>query len=65
MLCGWLHLYGHVHNTVEDKVVDSIRQTLHDMYKCEVYRAYNVGCMQPYMNYTPRTISEIVASKTR
>ena len=23
-------------------------------------RAYNVGCMMPYMNYTPRTLEEIL-----
>lgn len=23
-------------------------------------RAYNVGCMMPYMNYEPRTLEEIL-----
>ena len=23
-------------------------------------RAYNVGCMMPWMNYTPRTIEQII-----
>ena len=24
------------------------------------YECYNVGCMLPYMNYTPRTLEEII-----
>ena len=26
----------------------------------KILRAYNVGCMLPYMDYTPRTFMEIV-----
>jgi hypothetical protein len=26
----------------------------------DVFEAYNVGCMIPYMDYTPRTLEEII-----
>jgi hypothetical protein len=26
----------------------------------DVFNAFNVGCMLPYMNYTPRTLEEIL-----
>lgn len=29
---------------------------------CPPARAFNVGCMLPYMNYTPRTLKEILKS---
>ena len=28
-------------------------------------RAYNVGCMKLYMNYTPRTLEEIIKSREK
>lgn len=31
--------------------------------KKEELRAYNVGCMRDYMNYTPRTLEEILNSR--
>ena len=31
----------------------------------EVLRAYNVGCMMPYMDYEPKSLTEIVASYER
>ena len=27
------------------------------------YECYNVGCMMPYMDYTPRTLEEIRAGR--
>ena len=30
-----------------------------------ILRAYNVGCMMPYMDYEPRTLSEIVENYER
>ena len=31
------------------------------VYEAEELRAYNVGCMRDYMNYTPRTLEEILS----
>ena len=63
---GSVHLYGHVHNTIEDTF---FRECLENMNKTDfkgrregdkLLRAYNVGCMMPYMDYEPRTLEEIV-----
>lgn len=56
---GWSHLYGHVHAGDEDKYMDEVKK---EMVKrldtpCNMY---NVGCMKPYINYTPRSLDEIV-----
>ena len=54
---GTIHIYGHVHNTFEAKVARDVHERLLKLgYRFE---AYNVGCMQDYMAYTPRTISEL------
>ena len=56
---GTVHLYGHVHNTYEAKIAaDTHRKMAALGYQFE---AYNVGAMQPYMNYTPRTLNELRA----
>jgi calcineurin-like phosphoesterase family protein len=58
-------LCGHVHDTRENNFLN--------IWKAELQRTklnkgdncgsiYNVGCMLPYMNYTPRTIDEILRS---
>ena len=58
---GWYHLYGHVHTTKEYGLVLKAQQDLRDGMglPCNMY---NVGCMMPYMNYTPRTLDEILVS---
>lgn len=54
-----VHLYGHVHNSVEEKCYQEFIQKLNDEYGIKCI-AKNVGCMLPYMNYTPRTLKEIL-----
>lgn len=56
---GGYHFYGHVHNNDEwnfleynKRLIEEHNRTPHNMF--------NVGCMLPYMNYTPRTFDEIV-----
>ena len=58
---GAYHLYGHVHITFEhDLMEDTKRRLIEDHgVQCQMY---NVGCMMPYMDYTPRTLDEIVGS---
>ena len=53
-----IHLYGHVHNSEEEKWYRTFIDILNaNGIACE---AYNVGCMIPYMDYTPRTLKEIL-----
>jgi calcineurin-like phosphoesterase family protein len=55
---GTVHIYGHVHNSYEAKLCADLYQKLNKLKKYPI-EAYNVGCMQPYMGYTPRTIEEL------
>lgn len=58
------HLCGHVHNTRENMFLEKWRQELKET-RSEPGHSYgniiNVGCMMPYMNYTPRTLDELLA----
>lgn len=63
---GTIHLYGHTHNTYENEFYQECLRRLNienltRSEKCyDIVRAYNVGCMMPYMNYEPRTLKEIL-----
>lgn len=59
MYYGWLHFYGHVHNTAEHNMIAYFCRQVEEYYEFP-QRAFNVGCMMPYMNYTPRTMKEII-----
>lgn len=56
---GWYHFYGHVHSGFEWNMMKRVKYEMKELYDkpCEMY---NVGAMIPYMNYTPRTLEEIV-----
>ena len=56
---GWFHLYGHVHTSFEWNMMEHNRYLFEELYTrpCEMY---NVGAMLPYMDYTPRTLDEII-----
>lgn len=56
---GAYHLYGHVHTTYEFTLTESAKDTQENVYDV-VCNMYNVGCMMPYMNYTPKTLDEII-----
>lgn len=61
---GRIHLYGHVHTGYEANVVLHAQGQLKRLYAREdVCRAYNVGAMLPRMDYTPRTLEEILAAE--
>lgn len=51
-------LHGHSHVTPESKH----ERLITNMLRQEGYfeEIYNVGCMYPYMDYTPRTLEEII-----
>lgn len=58
-------LCGHVHATLENDYLEQWTQELRsncnqgfDFHNCG--QIYNVGCMMPWMQYTPRTLDEII-----
>ncbi len=54
---GSVHLYGHVHNNPD---YDAYLRYLEICDEMGIpHECYNVGCMIPYMDYTPRTLEEI------
>lgn len=53
-----IHLYGHVHNTRQQALCERFKSVIQKEQELKM-RMYNVGCMMPWMNYTPRTIDEI------
>lgn len=65
-LRGAIHLYGHVHNNMDNEFYQKAMIELNNAFKIrdgERYRpftAINVGCMLPYMDYTPRTLDELL-----
>lgn len=58
---GWYHLYGHVHTSFEWNMMQHDRYLMEELYGKEC-RMYNVGAMLTYMNYTPRTLDEILTA---
>ena len=56
---GWYHLYGHVHTSFEHNMMLHDRYLMEQLYGKQCLM-YNVGAMLPYMDYTPRTLSEIL-----
>ena len=57
---GWYHLYGHVHTSFEWNMIQRFQYEMTALYD-KKSNMYNVGCMVPYMNFTPRTLEEIVS----
>lgn len=67
---GWIHLYGHVHTSQEWDVYKQSLKLLNKYFKemremegrtdCPDAVAYNVGVMIPYMDWTPKTLKEII-----
>ena len=56
---GSIMLYGHVHNTREWKFIEKWQKELWETgIPCKII---NVGCMLDYMEYTPRTLDELLA----
>lgn len=58
---GWFHLYGHVHNSFEFRMMEHDKFLMQELYGREC-RMFNVGAMMPYINYQPRTLDEILAA---
>lgn len=69
---GSILLYGHLHNTAEEPIFRRCLKILEDDDSVKArregdhhLRAYNVGCMMPYMDYEPRTLTEIINGACR
>lgn len=60
---GSIHLYGHVHNSFEWNMMEHQRFLMEELYtrQCNMI---NVGCMMPYMGYTPKTLDQIIEAYT-
>ena len=57
-------LYGHVHQTREYEYLKELRKVIKanaSGYGTPNGNFINVGAMMPYMNYTPRTLDEIIS----
>lgn len=63
MIRGAVLLYGHVHKGAEDtyfqKCIAGMKEECRHAIEQDV-KAYNVGCMKSAINYTPRTLEEIM-----
>lgn len=56
---GWYHLYGHVHNSFEWNMMERVKYEMEELYD-KPCRMFNCGAMMDYMDYTPRTLEEIL-----
>ena len=54
-----VHLYGHLHDSADEQYYREFIQRLNQNGICCI--AKNVGCMLNYMNYTPRTLKELLS----
>lgn len=59
---GWHHLFGHVHNSFEWNMMERVKYEMEELYD-KPCLMFNVGVMMDYMNYTPRTLKEIINAK--
>ena len=64
---GTILLYGHTHSSAEETFFQKCLAEMNDSEACQfrrpheqIFRAYNVGCMMPYMSFRPRTLKEIL-----
>ena len=55
---GTIHLYGHIHAGHDNRPFGEYKKLMEK--RGMSYECYNVGCMLPHMNYTPRTLNEII-----
>jgi calcineurin-like phosphoesterase family protein len=54
-----IHLYGHVHNSHQWNMMESWIKEAKQLQALPM-QVYNVGCMMTWMDYTPRTLDEII-----
>lgn len=61
---GYYHLYGHVHSSFEWNMMEHDKMLMEELYTVPC-NMFNVGVMMPYMDYTPRTLDEIIAANLK
>jgi calcineurin-like phosphoesterase family protein len=54
-----VHLYGHIHNSHQWNMCENWIKEVRRLQDIPM-RMYNVGCMMKWMDYTPRTLDEII-----
>lgn len=54
-----VHLYGHIHNSHQWNMCENWIKEVRRLQDIPM-RMYNVGCMMKWMDYTPRTLEEII-----
>lgn len=59
---GAYHFYGHVHNSFEWNMMERVKFEMKTLYD-KPCNMFNVGCMMPYIDYTPRTLEEIIRNE--
>ena len=57
----WYHLYGHVHSSFEYNMMEYDKLLMQELYG-KPCLMYNVGAMMPWMDYTPRTLDQIIST---
>lgn len=64
---GTILLYGHTHNSVEEKFFQKCVADMNESEELSLRRhggkklvAINIGCMHPHMNYEPQSLKEIL-----
>lgn len=60
-------LCGHVHTTRENDFLNKWREELKSSRTMNSHNCgniINVGCMMPYMGYTPRTLQELIKANS-
>lgn len=58
---NYIHLYGHVHNSTDDTAYQIAKLALlEEEQNVNLFKSVNVGCMWDYIDYTPRTIDELL-----
>lgn len=60
-LISEFNLYGHIHMGRDAAPYEEYAAKMKE--RNIPYECYNVGCMMPYMDYTPRTLEEIRAGR--
>lgn len=58
---GNVHLYGHVHNSFEWNMMQRVKYEMENLYE-RPCRMFNVGAMIGGIDYTPRTVDEIIST---
>ena len=55
---GAIHLYGHVHDSFEEKMMQNISYAMEELYD-KPCNMLNVGVMCKYMNFSPITLEQV------